>query len=235
MNCPESLDWLQEHLDGRTPSDRAALDQHLAGCPECRERHAAADRLIEGFSRLPAGLPPAGLNERIARKVLAERRSIIRRRRLWTAAAVAAGLLLTVMAGYQGYRSGWFAPGPVRTQATERDKGKRPIVADRKEAPGTPSLGQTLEEAGITALALTRRTAGETLAEARRWWPAGSIGLPPSPLASGETLAPILAPPAQSLRSAGQNVAAGLRPVTASARRAVDLFLKQIPPLDSDS
>jgi hypothetical protein len=41
----------------------------------------------------------------------------------------------------------------------------------------------------------------------------------------------VLDPPAQSLRQAGQGVATGLEPVATSARRAFDLFLRDIPPV----
>ncbi len=35
-----------------------------------------------------------------------------------------------------------------------------------------------------------------------------------------------------SLREAGQNVSSGLEPVANSARRAVNLFLRELPPVE---
>jgi hypothetical protein len=42
-----------------------------------------------------------------------------------------------------------------------------------------------------------------------------------------------LEPGTQSLREAQEGVAVGFEPVTSSARRAVNLFLREIPPLET--
>jgi anti-sigma factor RsiW len=44
----------------------------------------------------------------------------------------------------------------------------------------------------------------------------------------------VLEPPTQSLLAAGKTVSTGLEPVTTSARRAVDLFIREIEPLDQN-
>jgi hypothetical protein len=235
MNCPESHDLLQNRLDGHSPADRAALESHLAGCAECRERHAATLRLTEGLARLTVPVPPAGLRERIVAGILAEHRATVRFRRVWTAAAIAAGLLLAALWGFQAHHAGLFGPGKQKGPEIARDKekdGKPPVVVHR---PTDPSLRQTFEEAGVTALALTRRTAGETVAKVRRWFPEAAIEMPATPFTGTPALAPVLDPPAQSVRQAGETVTSSLKPVTSSFRRAVDVFLEQIPPMNSGS
>ncbi len=237
MNCPECDEVLQERLDGREPADRAALDRHLAGCPDCRDRHAAVQRLADGLRLLAFPAPPAGLAGRIADRVLAEQRSRGQfRRRLTFAAAVAAGLLAVVAAGYQAYRAGWFGDRPDDSPLVKRPGGpeKKAPVKDEDWVPHprpAPSLGETLEEAGSAAVDLARRQAQETVSQARRLLtPTSPLKVP---LKGGDTLA-ALDPPAQSLRQAGKSLSAGLQPVTTSARRAVNWLLRETPGMDAD-
>jgi hypothetical protein len=55
------------------------------------------------------------------------------------------------------------------------------------------------------------------------------------PIVPGRSIAKMEMPPADTparpLREAGENFTAGLGPVASSARRAVDLFLRDIPPI----
>ena len=57
----------------------------------------------------------------------------------------------------------------------------------------------------------------------------------PMPMPADEALTPPLEPSGQSLREAGEGVAASLSPVATSARRAFDLFLREIPPLPPEA
>jgi hypothetical protein len=226
MNCPECQDLLQERLDGRAPADRAALEDHLRGCADCRERHLAAQRLTEGLRRLPAPAPSPGLTGRIVAQVLAERRAALRfRRRVW-AAAVAAGLLLMAFASYQGYRLGLFGTDDQKPQQAKKDG---PPQKKKDQRRPDSSLRQLLEEAGSVAFDLTRRTAGKTVAQARRWLPSPSFKGPSPSLKGSDPLAPVFNTPAQSVQQAGQTVLAGLKPVTSSWGRAVKLFLQDWP------
>jgi hypothetical protein len=242
MNCPDYHDQLHQHLDGQAPVGRAALDQHLAACAACREYHAAAQRLTEGMRLMGRPVPPADLAGRVVARVLAERRAAVRfRRRLWTAAAVAAGLLLMALAGYQVYRAGLLDNGTGDTPRVARDNAPakdKTAIADNKGRtdPADPaSLGEALEEARTAALLLTRRTAGETVNQARRLLPpANPLAVPLPSLTTPDPLGPVLDPPAESLRQAGQTVSAGLQPVTSSARRALDLFFQQVPPVNAE-
>jgi hypothetical protein len=239
MNCPECQDLLQRRLDGDLPPARTALDGHLAECAECRARHIAAQRLADGLRLLPRPVPPAGLAQRIVSRALEQRRTDRAwRRRTWTAAAVAAGLLLLVLAGYQLNRSGVFDDPGGRGSASREGatpRAKKTARARHDHAPGGkggPFLNETIQEAGTAALALTRRTAGETVAQARRLLPGSTLTLPP--LKPETPLTPALDPSAESLRQAGQGMTAGLRPVAASARRAFGLFLREIAPMNPE-
>jgi predicted anti-sigma-YlaC factor YlaD len=242
MNCPESHDLLQRRLDGRPGDGGAGLEGHLAECAACRDRHAATQRLAEGLRLLARPAPSEALAGRIVARLLAERRSRLRwRRRVLAAAALAAGLLVAALAGYQGPPFNLFqttTPDPRAGSAERIPDGGDSSALVKNHRPETtepsPPLDRTLEEAGEVALALTWRTAEATVARARQWLPpAAPFAVSLSPLGDADPLAPVLEPPTQSLRQAGHSVSAGLRPVTASARRAVDLFLREVPPMSS--
>jgi hypothetical protein len=100
MNCPECQELLQRRLDGEPLLDRTELNQHLAACPECRERHAAAGLLEEGLRLLPRPTPPAHLAQRTAEQLIRDRLMRLRRRRVWASLALAASVLLAALAGY---------------------------------------------------------------------------------------------------------------------------------------
>ena len=56
--------------------------------------------------------------------------------------------------------------------------------------------------------------------------------LPEGPTADAPALEPLLDQPARSLREMQDGMSAGLEPVASSARRAVDLFLRELPGSD---
>ncbi len=210
MTCPDCRRRLHERLDGVPASDVAGLDAHLAACPDCHALFAAVGRLEVGLRALTPPRPPADLGGRVVGRVLADRRRRARRRRaLFAGLAVAAGLLLTLTL--------------LARKSGTPDVVHGPTVTPPETAP-TPSLRDNVAEATSAVASLTRRTAGET-AEGSR------LLLPDLPLPATDDagLADALEPSAESLREAGHGVGAGLEPVTNSARRAVALFLRDLP------
>jgi hypothetical protein len=220
MNCRAYHDLLQARLDGA--ADLAADGaEHLRDCPDCRALAAAARRLDEGLRLMAAPAPPPDLAVRIAARVALVHRRARRRVRWGMALALAACVLLAL-----GLRLLWrgmpaspsVEPGPVVT-----DKGQsRPDSGPPAEA---PTLRQSAAEAGTAVAALTGRTAGETVEKTRALLP--RVSGPDIPSAE------LPLPAGRPLREAGEGVSAGLEPVTTSARRAVDLFLRELPPMDS--
>jgi hypothetical protein len=75
---------------------------------------------------------------------------------------------------------------------------------------------------------LTSQTADETMGETR-WF----VPKVPSPVLPKVDLESIESP-TRPLRAASEGVSAGLEPVTSSARRAVDLFLRELPPMETE-
>lgn len=224
MNCTEFHDLLQRRLDGEPIADRAALDQHLGACPDCRLLHATAGRLEDGLRLLTLPLPPLGLATTIVGSVLDDRRRRLRRR--WVvAAALAASLLVAV---FLGSASAWWVPvqsvrvvGPIKANLPDA------IVKGPTEGSASaPSVRGSLFELGSAFATLTRRTASETVGQGKLLLP---DALPATPLTDSPAVQVQFDPPAQSWKQATDGVSAALEPVTTSTRRAFGMFLRDMP------
>jgi anti-sigma factor RsiW len=221
MNCLDCRGLIQSFLDGELswPAD-AELQRHLATCAVCRELHAASGRLADGLRLLIPPAPPAGLADRIVASGLAQYRRARRFRQGLAAGALAASLLLISFAVYSGLR-----PVLSADRTAPFAERHRPNLL-----PPAPSLQRSVEEAGEAVAVLTRRATDESVGQTRLLLPAV---LPEPLMADTELVQKAMEPPAQSLREVRQGVAEGLEPVTTSARRAVSLFLREIPPRGS--
>jgi hypothetical protein len=217
MNCLECQEILQQRLDGRPVPDRAALERHLAGCAECRERHAAVAPLLEALRGVTPPEPAPDLAERTAARVLRDRLS--RRRRLWAGVALAASLLLAV-AGYF-----WLNPSrPDQPTAT----GPRPQPREVE-----PSLRESVGEAREALAELTGRLAAKAK-EGVRVLETPATSLEFVSLDAVPHMGPLTGPldsTAEGLRQSSRGASAGMRVVGGSARRAFNYFLRKMPPL----
>jgi anti-sigma factor RsiW len=216
MKRPSCQRFRQLYWDAGPDEKRIAWHRHLAACPACREWHALAQHLDEGLRGLPAPVAPVGLTQQIVRSVLAEQQARRRLRRLRFAAALAAAVLLVVFLR------------DLRPHPTGPPAFPEPSGGSLSVAPPSPSLPDSMAEAGSAVAALTRRVADETVEETRLVLPRGET----LPLPDAGVLQQTLTPPARSLQEAGQVVSAGLDPVVTSAQRAVVLFWREVPHAD---
>jgi hypothetical protein len=225
MNCREFLDLLQWRLDGEVLGPGPESEEHLRVCPSCAERHEAARRLWEALRLMTPTVPPPGLGPRVA--LLAVRR--IRRQRLarraTIAVALAAGILLAAAVRF------FAAPNRLAVENLELAKRSAPTTVgppSPKPESASPALRDAVAEAGEAVARLTSRTADEAVGQTRLFLP-----VVPGP-SLGDLELPSPGVPARPLRQAGENVTAGLQPVADSARRAIELFIRDLPPVGSD-
>jgi hypothetical protein len=216
MNCHVAHDLLQQCLDGK-PIESPEWLAHLRHCADCRALASAGRRLQDGLHRLTAPQPPPGLAERIAERVLLDRRRIRRqaRRRWMVRLALAAGLIVAV-----ALRMDWRgAPSGTDIHPPEPIAKNAPLP---KVEPAR-TLRESAAELREVFTSLGNETANETIDQTRLW-----VSNVPSPALPNVDLTS-MEPPTRPLREAGEGVSEGLKPVTNSARRAVDLFLRELP------
>ncbi len=225
MKCAECQDLIQQRLDGLEPSNSSEVELHLRECPACRALQAAACRLHQGLRLLTPPLPSAGLGLRIASLLQAEQKSQLRwRRRMRLGLAAAAAVLLLV--------SAWLIRFAAPTRpGVPRDEPNQ--LAGKPAEPETPTpaeqafdLRESVSEVGSAMVSAATRTTDAALEQSRAFLPL----VPSAPMPTLNVPAPM--EPTRSLKEAGQGVSDGLAPVADSARRAIDLFLRDLPPVE---
>jgi hypothetical protein len=220
-DCAAARARWQRVFDEAPAGEPLPPEPHAADCPDCRAWAAAARRLLDGVSRLRAPLPPPDLADRLLGRVLRDQRRRRLRRRVFAVTAMAAGLLLAVWAGVRGWEAARPAAPPVARQPVPPPPP--PPDLPTPPVPAAPSLQDGLARAGSDVLALARRTAGEAVKPTRLFVP--SAPEPPEPWQ------PAVEPASQSFAEVRHGAVAGFEPVASSAKRAVNLFWRELPPV----
>jgi hypothetical protein len=226
MNCSEFQDCLQQRLDGDTSADGVEIERHVAGCQSCRELQSAAMRLIRALETQAAAAPPDRMSDQLVSLLLDEAALQNQARKLWSrrligTAAVAACLLVAIALGRAWWRT---RPGPSPPSADAL------VKKEEKSIPQQTGPSINIRDAGGTLVALVNRTADETVGQGRVLLPQ-TISAPT--LQVPQDWQSSLDPETQSLRQAQEGVVTGFEPVTGSARRAVNLFLREITPMET--
>jgi hypothetical protein len=211
-------------LDGDAPAAELASDPHASVCPFCRAERVGALFLIDGLKQTPVPVPPAGFAARATRAVIREhrRRTAVRWAVRTGAGALAASLVLAWLASPRSPLSdrGAFArwwPGAATNPATAPNPAPDPDAMARREPPET--IQSQIGEAGSAVVALTRKATDDTLAPARNLFASSAPRVPPKPTAGD---------PPDPLADMPQAAKAGLEPLTNAAKRAVNLFVRDV-------
>jgi hypothetical protein len=214
MTCHEFQELLQRRMDGEGSADSVELAAHLSACAECQALQGAARRFEAGMRRLRQPMPSADLTNRIVRQVLGYRRAARRSSLVRAATALAAVIVFALLVGMWANQR----------NNNEPTLQQNSFVQEQPEQATEPvaTVGPSLRESMTGVAQLTIRSADETMRNLLPGTPANADG--PSPLSSSVA----------SLREAGNNVTTGLEPVADSAKRALDLFLREIPPVRAE-
>lgn len=197
-DCDRFASLVQAVLDGERPA--SALESgHAARCEVCEDLAASARMLLAHLEPLSSITVPAGFAERVVPVVVAERkRERDFRRGVVAAVASLAAAVLVMVYG------------------VPRDPG--PAVANREPSVPVsvkpPPVEHSIREAGLAFANLTKRAATESIAPARNLlekiqWDEEPAAAPPTP---------------KDAASPAETVA----PITNTARRAIDLFIRDV-------
>jgi hypothetical protein len=196
------------------------MEAHLQSCQDCRLLLRASNQLQRGLRCLQPVEPPLGLSGSIAALVLRDYRLRKRRRQRWLVGSVIAAAALFLVA-LSNRLVGLFdpqTPEPIHVEIQPQP---------REENAPVLSLHDSVSNVGSLVVSTASQTADATLAEARHY-------LQQIPTPSLPPMGPALDLQSRPLREAGESVSDGLAPVTDSARRAVDLFFRELPTLNLD-
>jgi hypothetical protein len=230
MNCQDFQDRLQLFLDGASGADGAACERHAEDCPVCREWLNAAQALLVGLRSQPRPETPLRLTDHIVERIVRDRRESWRsRRRLWSA-ALAAGVGFLLCTGYLWIKDRRSPLPEVPTAAADHLASALPTPTPDPPAVGSPrlSLDASVAEARSALGELVAKPAEDTLGPGRLLIP---DKVDPLPVPSVQGWEQALAAAPQSWREAGQGVSAGLEPMAHSARRAVQTWFDDLPPM----
>jgi hypothetical protein len=230
MNCLECQDILQRRLDGGPHAPNAALDQHLAQCAPCRERYAAARRLLDGLRAFARPTLPAAFAAKVVDAVLrdrARRRARVRRSLYVTAALAASILFMLLVAYFRPPGDGKPETVPMVEVIPRQEVVPPPVDVNKKEP---EKKDEHKAPNGDSFASLTGRLADKTLDQAKALLTAANPveALPVGELPNVKELEPA----AEPLRQAKQDATESLSAVTHSARRAFDYFARELPTSD---
>lgn len=202
--CEPTQAALHRLLDGDPAWDSPEAVAHRAGCVPCREELVLARQMAEVL-RPPAA--PADLAGRVLGVAIASHRQRRVTRYAGLVGALAAAVLVAVVT---------FQPRP--QTVTEHPTVAAVPRAKDEFVPNSP-LGEAVTDARDALVSLSRRTATETRQT--------SVSLIPNPKlpdmpGGGDGLEPLADAQAGAARS--------VDPITTSARRAVNLFLRAADP-----
>lgn len=198
-DCDTFAEIVQAVLDGDRP--RSALDtDHAATCDDCRAIADSAKSLEVGIAALARTIPPRDFVADVIPVVLAERR----RERFMHRAAATAALAASVLAAV----ALWYPTRPNDRAVTHRDPAPEPNLVK------PPAIEGSLREAGTAFVSLTKRTAIETLTPARN-------------LLAGIELSDAI-PEVDPPRPDTPPVASPIAPIANTARRAINLFIRDV-------
>jgi hypothetical protein len=221
MKCAECRDLLQQEADGEELLGRSVLEQHLRACAACRAFQTGLARIAEAVRHDALPTPSPEFQARLFDAVLADRAHPPVKPTGQTGSsttwAVVLALAASVLVGLGLYlwRPGT-PPGPAPDVVEKLPVAPEPV-------PG--NLRESVREAGSALTALTNRTADEVVEQTRKLIPS----VPTPALPTLDPMGPLVEPPGRTFAQAGQVVADGIQPVTDSARRAFDLFLRELP------
>ena len=153
MKCEETAELMSEHLDGRLDQDQERLlQEHLAGCPQCREDFAALKETVELVRSIPAVEPPSDLLADVRRRLETRKR-----RTLWyflntPQARVALAASVALVVGV--YSLQWIGE-------RAESPAPKPRVVTRAEMPAKPDLAVKSAPASARPVAPAARVAKE--------------------------------------------------------------------------
>jgi hypothetical protein len=205
-------------LDGDVSPTALNADPHPVICRACRQTRAATFLLIDGLNRLTESVPSAGFVDGVTRTAVRDyrRRTAVR----WTVRTGVGALAAAVLIGWLVLPTS--DSSPTANKDSQKDVPV-PILPDAKtyarQDPPAETIRGRISEAGSAVVSLTRKATDDTLTPAR------NLFATPAPRVNPKQPAIELPDPLAEMPQAAR---AGLEPLADTAKRAVNLFLRDV-------
>ena len=212
---------VQAVLDRERPT-AALADEHTAECAACRELAASARLFLAADLRFVPD-PPRDLTDRILAGAAWDTR--VHRKRKLAVGVMAAALAASVLAA-----------GVYLTARVDADREPPPVAVEPTPTPVSEPpvrVADQLADAGSALAAITSRVTDQAVTPTRSLLPTPEMISIPT-----DVLPPMPEPVADSLAAMPEAAGAGLEPVAATTRRAVNLFFRDFgmsPPAKPNS
>lgn len=199
--CAETIAALQQFMDGETPEESAAVRGHRDTCVPCREEWLLARMLMRRPSK-PVVVPSSLIAE--TERSIARDQTRRRRQRLLAWSLLPATAAVVLIAVFWPGRADETPGEPFMTTVAK-------VTIREDNAPGI-ALDKSLAEAKSAMASLSGKVVPDR--------PEVTITLPKvEPMAEAE-------PAWDRLADAGDGLKTGVKPVTSSARRAMNMLFK---------
>lgn len=231
--CRATVDLIQRALDGDATADALDADSHALACTACRERVRAARVLLSALATPAEPVAvPAGFADRVVMAMWAERHERTRNRSfaaaLW---AIAAGILLVIGLVWLTSPTKKEVPHPEDLVQTPQQPTPAPESRPNPPAPEpVPELrpirvGDALASTGQAILDAPKPLA-ESVAVAPKLLDvlSGPFKMP----APADPMTTSLEPARKSLADLPEAARTGLEPVTGTAEKAFNRFLRDM-------
>ncbi|MCE9533156.1 MAG: hypothetical protein K8T89_18820 [Planctomycetes bacterium] len=208
--CELARASLNQWLDHEISLEPEAILRHRAACASCRAEETTAHLMVQTLQNSPAVMPSAGLADRILAGMQVDRVRLVRPRvRRWTAGFAVAACVALVGLGILR----WTSPP---------ESGKMAAVTPKQEMEeASIALGESLNQAEVAVAELKRKTTDEGMKITLPSFTLPTIDTSTGPL---ERLEPAVA----SINDVKQGVILSVSPMTNSAKRAANMFLREL-------
>ena len=222
--CRAARDALMKRLDGELQPESETVVAHRADCPDCKALEDAARQMLNALPRLSSASPAYGFADRVLNRTIVQaHRPWFKRRRIWAAAlALAASVVVAVFAIVRQERQTLDCRGlMVLAVPPAIPEPNPPDVAVQNPVP----LRDSFQEAGAAFSALARKTVDDGFGFRIPRLPLANAKVDPLPNRDG---------PMAALEEVRHSATLTIAPITDSAKRAIDVFWRELGPEAKD-
>jgi hypothetical protein len=220
-DCRNANEDLHRILDGEKLDTPTLYERHMKSCSQCRVNHRAAVKLLSGLRKLPSPIVPDTLLDRIHQAVITDQVTTTLKapsRSVLIPFAVAATVIIAIGSIFWGITAS--------NELIVRSEVVTTTKSNFATKNGSSRLKDRMNAAGSALLSLTKKATEGSVDQT----------IPSLPIMSmfADRSVPAVNSPKDPLDQLRTGASTSVQPIASSARRAFELFRREIVP-KSDS